>query len=413
MYNVIDEIKKIIKNDFVIVACSTGVDSMTLLQLVEQAVSREQIIVCHVNHQKRLQSEIEEDYIIKYCFINKIKCYVKKLDIYNGSNFQEWARNERYEFFLEISKLENAKYCLTAHHADDNLETIIMRFLKSSSLKGYAGIMKNGDFHGLKIFRPLIDIPKSKIYDYANNHEIQYYEDKSNETFDYTRNRIRNQITSVLLEENSALYDAVKYYSETLFNANLLLEKERNKFIEEFIFVNNNNEISFSLIDFLKLTDFLKKEVLFEILKNYHLSYKCIQELIKKISSSKKKITANIDDDTILLKEYDQVLISKKIKKSSVSVVIKPGKYILLDYSIEVNPNHLIVKRNGKIFNYYFNDCFPLIIRTRKDGDKLNLKYGTKSVSNYLTDNKVPYKIRTNILLLCNESDKVLYVLGI
>ena len=120
-------IKEKLNNKKVLLACSTGVDSMVLLDLLLKHANNCQIIISHINHQKRTQSILEEEYITKYCEEKNIKCYVKKLEHYEEGNFQEWARIQRYEFFEEIIEKEGIDYLLTAHHADDNLETIIMR----------------------------------------------------------------------------------------------------------------------------------------------------------------------------------------------------------------------------------------------------------------------------------------------
>ena len=206
-------IKEKLNNKKILLACSTGVDSMVLLDLLLKYNNNCQIIISHVNHQKRQQSIQEEEFIIKYCQENNLKCYVKRLEKHEEGNFQEWARNERYHFFEEIIEKEKIDYLLTAHHADDNLETIIMRLLKSSSLKGYAGIEKEIKLEKYTVLRPLLDHSKNEIIAYAKDNNITYYQDISNYSDDYTRNRIRKYITPILLEENPNLYEAINYYS--------------------------------------------------------------------------------------------------------------------------------------------------------------------------------------------------------
>ena len=93
MQPIIDNLKNNLKDQKVLLACSTGVDSMTLLYLLEKALPHEQIIIAHVNHQKREESNQEEAYITRYAEEKKIKCYVQKLPKYLGNNFQSWARS--------------------------------------------------------------------------------------------------------------------------------------------------------------------------------------------------------------------------------------------------------------------------------------------------------------------------------
>ena len=270
MEKIINDLKRKLNREKALVACSTGVDSMVLLHLAIKALPITQIVVAHVNHQKRLQSEIEEAYIKKFCDERGIKCYVMRLDHIDDGNFQSIARNKRYKFFEDIAKKENIKYILLAHHANDNLETIIMRLLKSSSLKGYGGIEKETIYHNNILYRPLLELPKTKIKEYASLNNIEYYEDSSNSELDYTRNRIRHLITPILLEENPNLYSAINYYSQTILSANEIIEKEEIAFIKDKIMVNNKNDIityQLSRQDYLSLSLFMRRQVIFRLLK--------------------------------------------------------------------------------------------------------------------------------------------------
>ena len=187
---IINNLKETIKDQKVLLACSTGVDSMVLLDLLLKATVKENITVVHINHQKREQSTVEEEFIKDFSKSQNITCFVHQLPHYDGSNFQEWARKKRYEYFYEDAKLTNSTVILLAHHADDNFETIIMRLLRSSSIEGYAGIRKEKMHRGFLIYRPLLDVSKASIYEYANESGIKFFEDSSNQENDYTRNRI-------------------------------------------------------------------------------------------------------------------------------------------------------------------------------------------------------------------------------
>lgn len=415
--NIINEIKSKLTNDKVIVACSTGVDSTVLLNLVELSLDKKQIIICHVNHQKRVSSIDEETYIKEFAKENNLKCYIKRLDhVPSGSNFQEWAREERYKFFIQTAETEGCKYILLAHHADDNLETIIMRLVKSSSLKGYAGMESESKISGkdIYIYRPLLKIPKKDLISYANNKKLKYFEDESNQTGDYTRNRIRHQITPILLEENPNLYEAINSFSETILNANQLLEKEKLSFIENKVLVNNNSNeirISFKQNDFINLSSYLQVQILFRILKPFSLSRSCIDDLIKQINNDKPRVIAKINNHLNFIKEYKQItfgdfdITSLEYYKE----IYEEGIYQLPNNQVfEVTKNICyFTSQTGKI--WYNIDKLPLIIRTRVSGDKIKTMMGTISISDYLTNKKVPYLERKDLLLLCdNESVKAI-----
>ena len=171
-----------LKNNFiplldkkVLIAVSTGVDSMVLLNLAIKYLDKNNIGIVHVNHNKRIESDTEEEYLKSYCLKHNLAFYVHHLVQNNDENFQSYARSVRYDFFCDISIKYNYEYLLTAHHAEDNLETIVMRFLKSSSLKGYAGMEKETTYKNLKVYRPLLEISKDFILSYAKKHKIKYF----------------------------------------------------------------------------------------------------------------------------------------------------------------------------------------------------------------------------------------------
>ena len=336
-----------------------------------------------------------------------------KLDKIESGNFQSIARKKRYEFFSDIAVKEKLDYLLLAHHADDNLETILMRFLKSSSIKGYAGIEELTKCDNYSIYRPLLKVSKKDIYNYASKENIKFYEDESNRELDYTRNRIRHLITPILLEENPNLYEAVNYYNETLLNENIILEKEEISFIENKILVNNNKELLTYIIkqnDYNELTDFMKRQVLFRVLKKYNLSHQCINEIMKKISSNKTNIVSNITPQISLIKEYGNIIFTEEsiIPINYYQEINEYGTYELPNNcTLCVDKNNCqFITSTGKL--WYNIESLPIIVRNRDVGDKIN----NKLVSDFLTNRKIPYLNKKNILLLCGNTNNVLAVLG-
>ncbi len=413
MENILKQLKDELNDKKVVIACSTGVDSMVLLHILMKSCNHSNIIVAHVNHKKREQSEIEEQYITVFCKKEGLKCYIKHLNHLDSGNFQALARKERYKFFDGIMKQENAQYLLLAHHADDNIETILMRLLKSSSLKGYAGIEKKAIHNNYIIYRPFLNIAKAEIIKYANNNNIKYFEDSSNQALDYTRNRIRHLIVPLLLEENHNLYEAINYYNYTMLAANEIVEKNEISFIENHITTNNiNNEITYVLShdDYLELNEFMKRQILFRLLKKYNLSHKCIEEIMKKIDSPKSSIVSKINNQLSFIKEFHQIIFTESsIKPLEFSLVIKTeGTYDLPNgRKIEIYKNNCnFFTMNGNIC--YNIQCLPIIIRTRIVKDKIQ----NTLVSDYLTKLKLPYMVKKDILLLCNQENNVTAVLG-
>lgn len=417
MLKIIENIKQTIKDEKIIIACSTGSDSMCLLNLVTKALKKEQIIIAHVNHNIRTQSQQEEEFIKTYAKQNTLQIETIKLEPIQ-QNFEATARTKRYEFFLNAAAKHQAKYILLAHHADDNLETIIMRLLKGSSLKGYAGIEETTFFKNTILFRPLLKISKSKILEYVNNNNITYFDDYTNYQDMHLRNRIRKYITPLLLEENPNLYDAITYFSKTILGADELLEQEITLFIKQYVTYEKDTTI-LKYKYLLSKNDFLINQILFRILKPYSLSRYMIEEIIKILKAKKNKIITTINQSLTIIKEYDSLIITS-VDTSLSHFYLRIQEEGIYDLP---NDSKIIVNKN----NCYFltgtsKICYnilglPIIIRNRLDGDVIKRKNKNKEyhqkVNDILTNRKISYLQRINTLVITTPSDEVIGILGL
>ena len=404
---------ELVKNKKILVACSTGIDSMVLLDLCLKYLKKENIGIVHINHKKRIESEKEEQFIKEFAAKENLNIYVKHLSLTNDINFQSWARKERYAFFKEIVEKYQYEYVLLAHHADDNLETILMRLMKSSSLKGYAGIEQLTTYQGINIFRPLLKVDKDFIQTYAKENNLVYFNDCSNDEDDYLRNRIRHNIVPLLKLENPNILEAINNYSKTLLEVDQILEEKINLFIKSRVLINNKNNIiskEFDYSEYEKESIFLKEQILFRLTKEIGLSKKTILEIINQLEQ-KSKITNKVNDNLLIIKEYGKVkiIIGKLIVPEFKLFVEKEGLYTLSNnMSIYVERfNSLKKENNNKIcynINRLFVPSFPVILRTKKEGDKIKLTSGTVTLSDALTNNKVAYLDRLNTIVVeCNE----------
>lgn len=398
-----------------VLAVSTGIDSSCLLDVFVKNV-KAKIVVCHVNHHRRAQSEDEEEYIKKLCLELGIKLYVKKLFFDDVNNFQARARNLRYDFFDEVMKKENGDYLVLAHHGDDNVETVLMRMMRGSSLNGYSGIspiyLKNGYY----IIRPLLDFSKEDIIEYQKMHKIKYYEDESNHHLDYYRNRVRNTVIPLLKQEDTDLIKKFNEFSSALRNASIVVNSVRDAFIKDK--VNRSDiKIEFSKSDFLSLSQYIQEEVLFELLKKDNLSKANIHELMKIINSNKSNYKCYFKKIFDFMIEYDRIVINyehfENIIASDINIIIKGiGRYEISDTLA------LVVSRKSanEVLNP-FDICYninnlPVVFRNRNSKDVIELPVGKKRIKDLLIDMKIPTRERNNLYVLEKDGD-VLVVFGI
>lgn len=424
MNNIINNITNKIKDQKVIIACSTGVDSCVLLDLCMKAIPNEQIIVAHVNHGVREESKEEESYIKSFCDSHNLILEVDHLTFTTDVNFESNARAYRYNFFTATAEKYQAQYILLAHHANDNLETMLMRFMKKSSLKGYAGIEEETKYQNLILYRPLLKVSRLEIEQYANNNNIKFYNDHTNDELDHLRNRIRLEIVPLLLAENPNLIDAVNYYNESILGAANLLEEKVSEFVNEYV-TKKEDSISFKVNDLLKYNDYLMKEILFSLLKPYELSISLINEIIKTIKSKKEKTVTQIKENLNLIKEYGNcIFTNKQLKTTNFSLKITEyGTYQLPNNtSFTVDKNNCYYTAGNKVVCYNIKSM-PLLIRPREDGDRIRRKrvnkvtkevhYYTQKVSDVLTNKKISYLDRLNTLVVTNEQNEVIIIVGL
>ncbi|MDE6407666.1 MAG: tRNA lysidine(34) synthetase TilS [Anaeroplasmataceae bacterium] len=195
----------------IICAVSGGVDSVCLLHILHSL--NYPLVLAHVNHHKREQSAVEQAAMENLA--KEFNIPFELLDFYdNGAdNFQNSAHDARYTFFKQLAKKYHTTLIATAHHLNDQAETILMRLITGSNLYGYAGISIIQQEKDYSLIRPLLCVSKEEIYTYAKEHNLLYFEDISNSSDDYLRNRIRHHILPLLEKENINYLEKMQEFS--------------------------------------------------------------------------------------------------------------------------------------------------------------------------------------------------------
>ncbi|MBO4623608.1 MAG: tRNA lysidine(34) synthetase TilS [Bacilli bacterium] len=410
--------KKIdIDSSRVVIAVSTGVDSMVLLDLM-QKYTNANIIIAHVNHGKRKESIEEEKFITQYAHDNNLKIHVYHIshDEIKG-NFQEKARDIRYKFFKDIMVKENAKVLLLAHHLNDDIETMLFRLQRGSNLAGYAGISDLVKIDEGIIARPLLSVLKEDIKQYAKANNIKYYEDYTNDTDIYSRNKIRhNDVTKIFdcIEDASNNFIEMK---NNIKNASIVLNEYRDNLIKAIV-KEEKDGYSFRIEDFKKIHEYMQKEIIFHLTKEKALSSKQVDEIIKIINSNKANVISNIASISVV-KSYSELYLFINKVEENVNIEIIINDLNKLEYNIDnvrvkiINIDDDACKLSNKncysmSFNYNY---LPLVIRNWQNGDKIITASGTKKVSRILIDNHVSMIDRKKTLVVCKDND-VLMVVG-
>lgn len=393
------------KNDVLVVSLSGGVDSMVLTELL---IKKNYNIICvHFNHKKRKESDVEEEYIKKYCKLNNILLEIYIVEITNPKNFQSDARSFRYEKLKEVCKKYNTKYILTAHHFDDLFETIIFKLLRGSSIKGYSGIsIVNKSFDDFIFLRPLINYEKIELENYATKNKIKYFTDKSNFSLSYTRNKIRHLVIPDIKKIKNNLKEQVIGYSKKLNNAYNFINNVALSFISKY-------SDKFIISDFIKLDISIKEEVIAIILNKYNLKvkYNLINEIIKDIENNKPNIIKKIKN-ILFIKEYEDFYFK------TISIENNIDSFIIKEYEknnneiISYSKNDLNFKMPMGVVKYNNEIKLPLTAFKNKEKNNivLNYPFGRKKLSRLLIDRKVPKEKRNNIWIVKDKNNNILWI---
>lgn len=398
------------KNERVVVALSGGVDSSVLFY----ALKREgyDVIVAHVNHKKREASEMEEEKIIELCHKTNTKYEVLHLEKID-KNFEARAHKRRYSFFIDVCKKYNAKYLATAHHQDDNIETIIMNIIGGSNLYGYGGIAKELIIDDIHVVRPLLEYSKATLYKFAEENNITYYEDQTNASDDFLRNRIRHHIVPLLKAESPSLLKKTASYSTQLHDAFDYIRCEVIDYA-------NKNDMHIDLTSFKMLHPFIQKEIICYYLEQYKInrSEQKINDILSMLNSPDPQRSYSLKDGEYkyeFIKRYDKAWIEK------ISVRIKKEFNFVLNNKFDVvdSTNFKIYfdtqpKPNAIYLKLCYNDLvFPISIRNRKDGDKIKLSYGYKKIKDLMIDKKIIKEKRDEMPIFIDGNNEIMWVFNI
>ena len=202
--NFLDFIAKY-KQSKVAVGVSGGVDSMCLLYWLHNV--KMDVVCLHVNHRLRPEADIETEYVKSVCEKLNIPVHIFYWNDEKPENgLEAAARQARYKMMTDFCHENGIEYLLTAHQSDDQIETFLMNLSRGSGLFGLSGMMAESERDGIKILRPLLNVPRSEIKKYCEDNNIKYFVDSMNTDEHYTRVKIRQN--RHLLDEKLGISDA-------------------------------------------------------------------------------------------------------------------------------------------------------------------------------------------------------------
>ncbi|MFB3236955.1 tRNA lysidine(34) synthetase TilS [Staphylococcus pseudintermedius] len=396
--------------DHIVVAVSTGIDSMVLLHqlLYDETLTYRQLTCLHVHHGLREASEQEATFIQHYCEQHDIPFYMKRLDLSDvvaeGRSIQNDAREMRYQWFDTMMHQLDADGLLTAHHEDDQVETIFYRLFTGKSTRSSLGMSTIEARNGYRLYRPLLNTSKHVIRAYQQQHDVPYFEDTSNASNTYVRNDIRNRILPQIDEnaqlKSQQLLKLKAWYDEAF----MLMQREVDNFIERFV-TTNAHSFTVSRYAFNALTYHVKILTLDTLLHQFEdtvtISERAyadwLQKLAGPVAQTQLMHTNQWHADIV----YDKLVIMAPMQKSLDTYTIQvteAGTYRFGCYDVQITD---MTDLPGS----------KLCIRSRQPGDRIARHDGHhKKVSRLMIDAKVPTYLRAQIPIIETTHGDILAV---
>lgn len=412
MEEVINYINSLNINSTVILACSYGPDSMCLLDILKKL--NIDVIIAHVNHKLRSESDLEYQLLKKYCDDRNIIFEGYSIDNYPKGNLENIARCKRYEFFNKLLSKYNSCYLFTAHHGDDLIETVLMRISRGASFKGYAGFEVNTKVDGYNLIRPLIFVTKEDIIKYNKENSIPYAIDKTNLELIHTRNIFRHKILPELKEINPKIHKKFIKFSNNITDYYNYVNEE----VIGYKSVLYDNKKYLDINEVINLPEFIVKLLIQSILLEiYQDNINVINDehtklVMNLIYSKKANSSVNLPNNKIAYKFYNKIEIKDSFDELNYNYILDnnvSGNYWNIFYIDSTD----IIKSNYILRLDSHDVKLPLHVRNRNIGDKIELKNGTKKVGEILSEAKINKLDRDSYPIVCDDNNKILWIPGV
>ncbi len=441
----IEKYEMIEEGDRVILAVSGGPDSTCLLDILNRIKEQFKIslIVAHVHHGIReKEADAEARFVRLKCshlnlLFHQLSLSVPEMAKEMGLSIEQAGRVARYKFFRELAVKHQAQKIALGHHADDQIETILMRLIRGSGIRGLRGIPpKRGIF-----IRPLIECSRLEIEDYCKRRNLAYCFDSTNKELKYFRNKIRQQLIPLLKEEynpaigknllqlQTIVSDELDFWDEITEYYYLKTLKKEGKY---YIILDNHRlrgwpagiqrsvirrtlrhfkkfleDIQFNHIEAIRLLYLKEEGEKFLDLPGEIRIRKSYQDLL---FGSVKYFKITKAEEASRPEEFELALDKENvIANLGLRFIVQKYDYKYLDYKNLINKD----SRNKACLDYDKLN-FPLKLRTRRPGDRFQPLNSTffKKIKSYFIDEKVDRYKRDRIMLVVDNSDRIVWIAG-
>ncbi|MCC0646455.1 MULTISPECIES: tRNA lysidine(34) synthetase TilS [unclassified Clostridioides] len=413
------------KGDKIVLGLSGGPDSVCLLHVLNRLKKdfNIEIYAAHLNHQIRgIEAQKDALYVSKLCEDMGIVFFVKSINVpkyceNEGLSLEEGARKLRYEMFYEIKDKIKANKIAIGHNLNDQAETVMMRIMRGTGLKGLKGIDYIRDNC---IIRPILDVERIDIEEYCKAYNLNPRIDKTNLENIYTRNKIRLDLLPYMKDNfNSNVIESIVRMSNSLKSDNDYIEKEAEAKFREVSNIKEKSFVDINLEAFICLHDAIKVRVLRNSIKHIlgdtnFVDQKHIEDIMSLESDSKVNKMITLPRNIFVYRKKDSIIltneeiVSEEIEfyyniPSNGFIKIKELKQIIETQVMSID-RYKSMKLDNSSKGFDFNKVKGgIVIRSRRQGDKIKLAMGSKKVKDLFIDLKIPREERCKIPIITDS----------
>ena len=398
----------------ILLAVSGGVDSMVMLHLFHRLHFNISVAHCNFNLRGNA-SEEDEKLCERICKTLDVPFYHQKFETKmvaeeNGISIQMAARELRYAWFDELTEKNKIDLVATAHHSNDQSETILLNLISGKGVGSLRGIPSKTK----KVVRPLLSFSKEEILAYATEKNIKWREDESNASTDYQRNYIRHKILPDLQELNPSIHENLVRLGNRIEEMNFLVEEYSKSILEPCI----QKHRDFVEINFSSFIHHPSKNYLIWLaLKEFGFEGNSIDDINAALHEPGKTFYSNqfilrIDRASFIIEKINSNFAFEAMIPSSSQKINLPGGELLIQPTSNFEFSESAIEENTAFIDASLLQ-FPLGVRTWKNGDSffplgMNQK---KKLSDYFIDKKMSIHQKNKKLLLMNGED-IVWILG-
>lgn len=421
-------------NKRIVIGVSGGPDSLALLHYLLRQKNQKHlaVVAAHVDHMFRGEESFLDAMFVKgFCEEHDIPFEMARINVpeimaATGKSSQVAAREARYEFYIKIMERHHCAYLALGHHGDDQMETMLMRLSRGSTGMARAGIPFTRSFGNGTIFRPFLCVTKDEIEEYCTRHQLTPRIDPSNKKSIYSRNRFRKEVLPFLKRENPQVHEHFQRFSEELRTDELFLQELTVQELNKVVTSRDPRQITIDIKSFLAMPLPLQRRGI-QLILNYlytekpaALSAVHIDQVFQLIHYGGPSARLDFPNGLKVNRSYHQLSFQFQLleTESYIFEMTGPGTVNLPNGGrIQIGYRNQDLTKTDSNTALFHADCFtwPIIIRTRKTGDRMTLKgmKGSKKLKDIFIDQKIPLHLRGAWPVITDGEDRIIWLPGL